>query len=131
MSERLPIPQETERLASIAVDSAFRVHSTLAPGLLESVYETCLAHELAKRGLRVQKQVILPITYDGVSLESGLRIDMIVGGTLIIEVKSVEKMISLFESQILTYLRLSGLRLGLLINFNVPLIRDGIRRFVM
>jgi GxxExxY protein len=131
MSDRQPIPQETERFASVVVDSAFRVHSTLGPGLLESVYETCLAHELAKRGLRVQKQVTLPITYDGMSLESGLRIDMIIGGALIIEVKSVEKMIPLFESQILTYLRLSGLRLGLLINFNVPLIRDGIRRFVM
>jgi GxxExxY protein len=131
MSRPPPIPAETEKHAAAIVDSALRVHSALGPGLLESVYETCLAHELTKRGLLIRRQVIMPVVYDGVEIESGLQLDLLVGDAVVVEVKTVEKLIPLFEAQILTYLKMARLRLGLLINFNVPLIRDGIRRFAL
>jgi GxxExxY protein len=113
------------------VDAAFKVHSTLGPGLLESVYEICLAHELSKRGLKVQTQVAFPIVYDEVRLDAGLRIDLVVENQLIVEIKAVETMQPVFEAQILTYLKLTKIRLGLLINFNVSKIKDGIRRIVL
>jgi GxxExxY protein len=131
MSRPLPIPPETEKYAAVVVDSALRVHSALGPGLLESVYEACLAHELSKRGIPIQRQVILPVIYDGIMIESGLRIDLIAGDAVVVEVKTVERLLPVFEAQILTYLKMSGMRLGLLINFNVPLIREGIRRFAL
>lgn len=131
MPSPLPIPPETEKYAAVVVDSALRVHSALGPGLLESVYEACLAHELSKRGIPIQRQVILPVVYDGMTIESGLRIDLIAGDAVVVEVKTVERLLPVFEAQILTYLKMSGLRLGLLINFNVPLIREGIRRFAL
>jgi len=122
---------EVERLASAVVHAALKVHRTLGPGLLESVYELCLAHELRKAGLRVETQVAFPITYDGIVIESGLRLDLLVEGELIVELKAVETMIPLFEAQVLTYLKLSGKRLALLINFNTPVIRQGIKRIVL
>ncbi|MFO7674899.1 MAG: GxxExxY protein [bacterium] len=125
-----PIPDETERTAREVVDAAVQIHRALGPGLLESVYETCLVHELRKRGLRVEHQVAVPVVYDGVEIASGLRPDVIVDGRVIAEVKAVEKMLSLYEAQLLTYLKLTGIRLGLLVNFNVPLAEDGIRRIV-
>ena len=131
MASPLPIPSETEKYAAVVVDSALRVHSALGPGLLESVYEACLAHELSKRGIPIQRQVILPVVYDGITIESGLRIDLIAGDAVVVEVKTVERLLPVFEAQILTYLKMSGMRLGLLINFNVPLIREGIRRFAL
>jgi GxxExxY protein len=131
MSRLPPIPAETEQYAAAIVDSALRVHSALGPGLLESVYETCLAHELAKRGIPIKRQVIMPVIYDGVEIESGLRLDLLVGDAVVVEVKTVEKLTPLFEAQILTYLKMARMRLGFLINFNVPLIRDGIRRFAL
>jgi GxxExxY protein len=125
------IPEETERLAKVAVDAAFTVHKTLGPGLLESVYEVCLCHELNKRGVPFRSQVTLPVIYDGVRLDAGLRLDILVAESLILELKAVEKHNSLFEAQLLTYLKLTGHRLGLLINFNVPLLKDGIKRIVL
>jgi len=126
-----PISAETERIAKAAVDGAFKVHATLGPGLLESVYESCLCHELKQRGIQFKTQVSLPVVYDGVRLDAGLRLDLLLADKVIVELKAVEKMQPLFEAQLLTYLKLTGLRLGLLINFNVPVIKDGIRRVVL
>ncbi|OGP59777.1 MAG: GxxExxY protein [Deltaproteobacteria bacterium RBG_13_61_14] len=125
-----PIPDETEKVTKVVVDAAYRVHSQLGPGLLESVYETCLCHELKQRGVPFQSQVAWPVIYDGVRLDAGLRLDLLVDNSVIVEIKAVEKMNPLFEAQLLTYLKLTGHRLGLLINFNVSRIADGIRRIV-
>ena len=122
--------QRREELAKAVVEAAFAVHSTLGPGLLESVYEVCLVHELHKRGLQLERQLTLPIEYDGVKLDAGLRLDLLVEDELIVELKAVEVMQPLFVAQLLTYLKLTGRKLGLLINFNVPLIKDGIRRVI-
>ena len=126
-----PVSRALDDLARQVVDAAFKVHSTLGPGLLESVYEICLAHELRKRGLKIQPQVAFPIFYDGVRLDAGLRIDLLVEDELVVELKAAETMLPLFEAQLLTYLKLTQKRLGLLINFNVPKIKEGIRRIVL
>ncbi len=118
-------------IASKIVDAAYTVHKALGPGLLESVYEPCFCHELKKRELGIQTQVVLPITYDGMSFDAGLRLDVIVEGCLIVELKAVEKLHSMHEAQLLSYLKLTGKRLGLLINFSAPLIKEGIRRIVL
>jgi len=115
-----PLPRETEQLSKTVVDAAFKVHSTLGPGLLESVYEACLAHELRQRKIATETQLVIPIVYKGLRLEAGLRIDMLVNKQLLVEVKAVDQMNRVFKAQVLTYLKLTGLRLGLLINFNVP-----------
>jgi GxxExxY protein len=127
----LPVQLGVERIVAQVVDSAFMVHSTLGPGLLESVYEICLAHELSKRDLKFRTQVSLPIVYDGLRLDGGLRIDLLVENQLVVELKAVEAMLPLFEAQLLTYLKLTGCRLGLLINFNVPRIKEGIKRIIL
>jgi GxxExxY protein len=113
------------------LDAAFKVHTALGPGLLESVYETTVAYELRKSGLSVQTQVAVPIVYDNKELKSGLRLDMLVEKNVIAELKSVEKMSPVFEAQLMTYLRLSSIRLGFLINFNVPHLKEGIKRMVV
>jgi len=128
---RHPIPERTDEVAKEVVDAAFAVHSRLGPGLLESVYEVCLAHELKKRGLKVERQVTLPVVYDEVRLEAGLRIDLLVGDCVLVELKAVEALLPVHKAQVLTYLKLTGFRLGLLINFNVPLIRDGVTRVAL
>ena len=125
-----PVPAELDRIARATVDAIVRVHSALGPGLLESVYETCLAHELEKSGLSVQRQVVLPVVYDGVKLDAGLRLDLLVADQLIVEVKAADRMSPIFEAQLLTYLKLTGRRLGLLVNFNVTAVRNGIKRMV-
>ncbi len=130
MSTFEPVPTDVEQVAKAVVDAAYRVHKALGPGLLESVYEICLAHELRQRKLAVATQVALPVVYDGARLDAGLRLDMLVADCLIVEVKSVETVNPVFEAQLLTYLKLSGRRLGLLINFNVPVIKNGIKRVV-
>ncbi len=117
-------------IARIIVDSAFKVHTTLGPGLLESVYQAALAYELAKRGLRISVEQGIPAEYEDVRLELGFRADIIVENKVIIECKSIEALAPIHGKILLTYLRLTDLRLGLLINFNVPLIKDGIRRVV-
>jgi GxxExxY protein len=126
-----PLPEHTESLAKTVVDAAYKVHPTLGPGLLESVYESCLAYELRKRKASVETQVAIPVVYDGVRMDAGLRIDMVVGKELLVEVKAVEQMDRVFKAQILTYLKLTGLRLGLLINFNVPLVKNGTERIIL
>ncbi len=124
----------TERLDSIGkqvVDSAYRVHSQMGPGLLESVYEECLIYDLRGKGLYVKSQLEVPICYLETPLKSKLRLDIVVDDSVIVELKAVEKMIPLYQAQLLTYLRLSKKRLGFLINFNVPLIKNGIQRIVI
>jgi GxxExxY protein len=112
------------------IDAAIKVHTILGPGLLESAYETCLAHELRKRGLNAQTQVALPIEYENVKLDAGYRVDLLVEGIVIVELKAVEKMNPIFEAQLLSYLRLSRLEVGLLINFHVLRLKDGLKRMV-
>lgn len=113
------------------MDAAFKVHRALGPGLLESVYEICLCHELAKQNVPFEKQVSLPVIYEGIRLDAGLRLDLLVAGQVIVELKVVEKMIPLYDAQLLTYLKLSGKRLGLLINFNSPVLKDGLKRLIL
>jgi GxxExxY protein len=107
-----------------------KVHSALGPGMLESVYEKCLKHELTKRGLKVVSQVWLPVLYDGVEIEGGYRIDLLVEDSVVVELKVVEQLLEVHKAQLLSYLKLSGKSVGLLINFNVVHLRDGIRRLV-
>jgi GxxExxY protein len=113
------------------VDSAFKVHSTLGPGLIESVYEACLVHELHSRGLQTERQVSRPVLYGNLRLDAGLRSDMVVEKLVVVELKAVEMVLPVHKAQLLTYLKLSGYRLGLLINFNTVLIKDGIHRIVL
>jgi GxxExxY protein len=112
------------------IGAAIKVHTVLGPGLLESAYEECLAYELRKLGLRVDCQVSLPLVYEEVHLEAGYRLDMFVENKVIVECKAVESLHPVFAAQLLTYLRLSGCKLGLLINFHVEHLRDGIKRYV-
>lgn len=126
-----PLTAELERIGSQVVDSAFRVHSSLGPGLLERVYETCLIHELKKRDLSVESQLYLPVKYDGIVIDSGLRLDLLVNKRVVIELKVAETLHPVFAFQLRTYLKLTDLRLGYLINFNVPLIKDGIHRIIL
>ncbi len=125
------IPTSTERVAAAIVDSAVTVHKALGPGLLESVHEICLGHELSKRGIPFRRQLDLPVLYDGVRLETGLRIDVLVDDRIVIELKSVESVLPVHEAQLLTYLKLANKRLGFLLNFNVPLMKNGIKRIVL
>ncbi|HEX8944414.1 MAG TPA: GxxExxY protein [Gemmatimonadaceae bacterium] len=122
--------RDINELSGAVVDAAIRVHSALGPGLLESAYETCLAYELRERGLLVRTQVALPVVYKAIRLDVAYRIDLLVGECVIVELKTVSKLLSVHEAQLLTYLKLSGHRLGLLLNFHVPLMREGIKRMV-
>jgi len=126
-----PIPVEAETIASQVIEAAFRVHRALGPGLLESVYEICLCHELESMDVAVKRQVNLPVQYNQIVIDAGLRLDVLAGNSVVVELKAVEKMLPLFEAQLLTYLKLSGQRLGLLINFNTKLLKDGIKRIVL
>jgi len=120
-----------KELTEAIIGAAIEVHKTLGPGLLESAYEDCLKHELELRGHSVRKQVPLPVVYKGLELECGYRMDLVVEETVIIEVKSVDQIHPVHEAQLLTYLRISGKRVGLLINFNVELLKNGIIRRVL
>ena len=120
---------DIEKIATEIVDSAIKVHQQLGPGLLESAYQTCLAYELTRRGLRVACEVTLPICYDGHQIESGYRIDMLVEDSVIIENKVVEHILPIHEAQLLTYLRLKGCWLGFLLNWNVTKMKYGIKRY--
>lgn len=112
------------------IDAAIKVHRALGPGLLESSYEVCLDHELNSRGLRVARQVPVPIVYEGIQLDCGYRLDLVVNGDVVIEVKSVERLLPLHTAQVLTYLRLTGARQALLLNFNSVKLMDGLRSFL-
>ena len=120
-----------EELTRTIIGAAIEVHRVLGPGLLESAYEACLYRELELRGLSVRTQIELPVVYKGVELDGGYRIDMIVEETVVLELKSVDEVHPICEAQLLTYLRLSGKQVGLLINFNVPVFKDGIVRRVL
>lgn len=124
LSERL------EEIGKIVVNSAYKVHKELGPGLLEKVYEVCLAHEITKSGLVVKRQINLPIIYDGIIFDESLRLDLLVEDSIIIEIKAVEQVNPVWQAQIISHLKLTNNRLGFLINFNVPLIKNGIRRFI-
>jgi GxxExxY protein len=108
--------------------AVMKVHSVLGPGLLESAYETCLVHELGQRGLDVKRQVALPLIYDGIKLDAGYRLDLLINDRIIVELKSVDKFLPIHTAQLLSYLKLSGLKLGYLLNFNVVHMREGIKR---
>jgi GxxExxY protein len=121
---------ERETCFKKILDCSFKVHSVLGPGLLEGAYEECLFYELYKSGLRVQKQKALPLVYEEVRMEAGYRVDLLVENTVIVEIKSVEALNEVHFAQILTYLKLSGCKLGLLVNFNVKHLKDGIKRVI-
>jgi GxxExxY protein len=120
----------TELTRSI-IGAAIEVHKLLGPGLLESAYEDCLCHEFSLRKIRFEKQKPIPLVYKGTKLECGFRLDLLVEGRVVVELKSVDGLGPIHDAIVLTYLRLSGHELGLLINFNVPLLKDGVRRFIM
>jgi GxxExxY protein len=130
-SQLIELPRRTEELATHLVDAAYSVHFELGPGLLESIYERCLCHELSLRGIKFEQQVVLPIAYKDLLIDGGLRLDLIVDRQIIVELKSVEKLITVHQAQLLTYMKLAGHRLGFLINFNVPKIKQGIERFIL
>jgi GxxExxY protein len=115
-------------LTDAVIGAAIEVHRALGPGLLESAYETCLCHELGQRQIHFQRQLELPVTYKGIPLDSGYRLDIVVEKQLVLELKAVEKLLPVHEAQLLTYLKLSQLRTGLLLNFMVPVLKNGIRR---
>ena len=117
-------------LTGAIMAAAIEVHSRLGPGLLEIVYEECLVYELQRRGMRATRQVPVPVVYDEVRLDAGFRIDIEVDGRVLVEVKAVERLLAVHEAQLLTYLKLTGLEVGLLMNFNVSRLKDGVRRLV-
>jgi GxxExxY protein len=119
-----------EEVAKEIVDAAIKVHRALGPGLLESAYQQCLAYELRKRGLRVECELLLPVVYDGQQIDAGYRIDMLVENCIIIENKTVEKILAIHQAQLLTYLKLRNCQLGFLLNWNVALMKHGIKRMV-
>lgn len=125
------IPERVDLLSNHVINAAIKVHRELGPGLIENVYETCLVYELGKAGIASERQVKLPISYDGMQLDAELRLDIWVERSLIVEVKAVEGFHPVHQAQILTYLKLTKNRLGLLINFNVPLLKNGLKRVVL
>jgi len=127
MSQPVPAPPEDE-IAREIVDAAFKVHTMLGPGLLESVYQAVLAYELERRGLRVRREVPIGVVYDDLRFDVGFRADLLVNDLVIVELKSVEQVVPVHKKQALTYVKLANLRLGLLINFGAPRIKDGITR---
>ena len=129
--EPSPLPAEVETFAAQIVDAALAVHRELGPGLLEKIYETCFCHELEKRGLSFRRQVVTPIVYDELVFEEGFRIDVVVEDAIICELKAVDQVNPVWQAQTLSYMRMTGKRLGFLINFNVPKIKQWIQRFVL
>lgn len=126
-----PINDEEERIGKAIVNAAYHVHSTLGPGLLEKVYAVCFCHVLISNGFSIQRQVQVPITFEGISFEEGLRLDVLVDDLVICELKAIETVNPVWEAQLLSHLKLTKKRLGYLINFNVPLIKNGIKRMVI
>jgi len=126
-----PLSKKEESIAKKIIDAAYTVHKILGPGLLEKVYEVCFCHELSKRKLKYKRQIDIPIVYDGMTFDEGLRLDVLVEEPIICELKAVDQMNSVWEAQIISHLKLTGKRLGFLINFNVPLIKNGIKRIIL
>jgi len=127
----LPFTERTEEIATQIVDAGYKVHLALGPGLLENIYEICFCHELAKRGLAFQRQVNVPITYDGIRFDEGVRLDVLVENEIICELKAVEKMHPVYQAQLLTQMKLAEKRLGFLINFNVVYFKQGVKRVAL
>jgi GxxExxY protein len=125
---RAPIPDSIEEVGASVVDAGMKVHKALGPGLLESAYEQCLAYELTERGLSVRRQIPLSITYGRLKIDAAYRVDMLIGEAVIVEVKSLDALVPVHQAQVVTYLKLSGHRLGFLMNFNVPLFKQGLKR---
>lgn len=119
---------ELNEISEKIIGCAIKVHKAIGPGLLESTYEVCLVHELQKAGLKVQSQLALPVVYDGIKLDAGYRIDLLVEDTVIVELKAIDSLLPIHEAQVLSYLKLSGKKIGLLINFNVKLLVNGVKR---
>ena len=126
-----PISEPVERIGRAVVDAALTVHRALGPGLLESVYETCLAEELRQRGLATERQIGVPVVYGDVLMDVGFRLDLLVERSVVVEIKSIDALASIHTAQVLSYLRFSGHRLGYLINFNTTLLKHGLRRLVL
>ncbi len=122
---------QINQITEVVIGSAIEVHRTLGPGLLESAYEECLCRELALRQVSFERQRELPVEYKGVRLDCGYRLDLLVAGLVVVEIKAVENLLPIHEAQLLTYLRLGGWKVGLLINFNVPVLKRGVRRLVL
>jgi GxxExxY protein len=118
------------KVSGEVVDAAIQVHSALGPGLLEGAYKACVRYELLKRGLPLQAELALPVVYDGIRIDLGYRLDLVVSDCVIVELKAISKLLPIHEAQLLSYLKLSGHRVGLLINFHVPRLKDGIKRMV-
>jgi GxxExxY protein len=131
MTEIIEISEHTNRISKEILDTCFFVHTKLGPGLLESVYEECVFHFLQKKNIKVERQKLLPIEIDDLIIPSGLRLDMLVADEVVVELKAVERLMPVHEAQLHTYLRLSQMPLGLLINFNTKSLKDGIRRIAM
>ena len=125
------VDSRVHQVTGAVVDAGLKIHRLLGPGLLESAYEHCLAFELSERGYVVRQQVALPLVYEGNRLDAGYRIDLVVANLVIVEIKSVDALAPIHDAQILTYLKLSGMRVGLLLNFNVVLFKQGIKRFIV
>jgi GxxExxY protein len=127
----LRISEQEELIGKAIVNAAYKIHKKLGPGLLEKVYEVCLTYELKKEGFAVSRQVDIPIQYDGIVFDEGLRLDILVEQKVIVEIKAVDQVNPVWQAQILSHLKLTQLRLGYLVNFNVPIIKQGIKRFVV
>ena len=123
-------PTELSEITGKIIEFSIKAHKALGPGMLEGAYEICLTHELVKYGFSVERQKKLPIVYDGVRLDAGYRIDLLVNNSIIVEVKAVERLHPVHEAQPLSYLRMTGIKLGLLINFNMKMLKDGVKRVV-
>ena len=130
MSFGAKLAKDENELSKVILDAAFRVHSALGPGLLESAYEACLAYELRNEGLEVLTQVPLPLVYREVRLDIGYRLDMVVEDLVVVEIKAIDSLTAIHQAQVISYLKLSGKKLGILINFNTLHLRDGIKRVV-
>ena len=123
--------QNIEEVATTIVDAAIKVHRTLGPGLLESAYQACLSHELRKRGLTVDCEIQFPVIYDGIEIDNGYRVDMLVQGCVLVENKTVDRLLAIHDAQLLTYMKLGGYKLGFLLNWKVTLMKHGIRRLIL
>ena len=123
------LSREEELIGKAIVNAAYNIHKELGPDLLEKVYEACMAYELRKNGLDVKRQVDIPITYRGIHFDEGLRLDLLLNDLVLVELKAIDLVNPVWEAQVISHLKLTGLNLGYLINFNVPLIKNGIRRF--
>jgi GxxExxY protein len=130
-TERAETMKNLKELTEAIIGAAMEVHRALGPGLLESTYEMCLSRELAIRGIPFERQVPIPVRYKGVKLDCGYRADIVVDGTILLEIKAIDSLLSIHDAQLLSYLKLGGWKIGLLINFNVVLLKDGLRRRVL